>query len=151
MKKFSPIVIWLALSLGVSGILMWLASTDKEEQYIAALTGSLVGGVVAFLIARWQLHKERTEEREKNAGLLKLVLKQVALEVRDNGNRLKKLETILDSKSLEDKRTWEYVSAITQGLGSGSYNLLLSSGLAPYVEVSDMEVMYSPLKTKPVS
>ncbi len=142
MKKILPFAIWLVISLGLTSFLLWLSNTNKEEQYIAAVTGSLLGGVIAFLIARWQLHKEQNAEYNRNKELIKLVIKQVALEVRNNKYRLKKLEVALKDVNLSDKRTWEYAYAITKGLGSGSYNLLISSGLATYVDVKDMKILY---------
>ena len=142
MKKMLPFSIWLAISLGLTSFLLWLSNTNKEEQYIAAVTGSLLGGVIAFLIARWQLHKEQNSEYNRNKELIKLVIQQVALEVRNNKNSLKKLEIALEDVNLSDKRTWEYAYAITKGLGSGSYKLLISSGLAPYVNVNDMKILY---------
>lgn len=142
MKKNYPIIIWLAVSLSFTSLLLWVANTNKEEQYIAAVTGSLLGGVIAFLIARWQLHKEQNVENNRNKELVKIIIKQVALEVRDNKNRLKKLEAALYGADLSDKRTWEYAYAITKGLGSGSYDMLMRSGLAPYVDVKDMQILY---------
>ena len=106
------------------------------------MTGSLLGGVIAFLIARWQLHKEQNVENNRNNELVKIIIKQVALEVRDNKNRLKKLESALFGVELSDKRTWEYAYAVTKGLGSGSYDLLLRSGLLPYIDENDMKILY---------
>lgn len=142
MKKLNPALIWLLVVLVITSVLLWAANTDKEKLYIVTVTGSLLGGVIAFLIARWQLHQEKDDMNTKNKQLVKLVIKEVALEVRNNKNRLKKLEVALEGVNLSDKRTWEYAYAITKGLGSGSYDLLLRSGLAPYVDENDMKVLY---------
>ena len=137
----SPILLIIAV-FSLSILLLWLSNTDKEKEYIVAITGSLFGGLIAFFIARWQYHKEWRINQARNERLLKSVIKEVAIEVRDNRDRLKKLESSLEDKNLKDKLTWGYAFAIIQGLRVGSYELFIHNGMTMYANPKDLEVLY---------
>ncbi len=131
----------VVLVLAVSAALVRISRTDNERNYILAVLGALLGGLIAFFIASWQFHNEQAAERERGEKLLGTVLKQVALDVRDNKNRLKKLETALNGDRL-DKRTWAYANAIIDGLKYSSYELLLSNGMITYLTLAESEALF---------
>lgn len=114
------------------------SDTAKEEGFVFAL----ISGVFAYAAASWQLYSGQRTEHKRSHELLGTIIEQVAIEVRDNGNRMRKLQAKLDDRDLKDSMTWGYAYAITQGFRTGAYDLLLGNGLVPYADSKDMEVLY---------
>lgn len=102
---------------------------NRWPDFIVTFFSILLGGLVAFWIAKWQVSKQNTATILREKELLSKLFGRVKIELQNNRNRVKQLQEALgDSKNIRVD-ILEWAITIIDSFSSNAYAALTNLGL----------------------
>lgn len=153
LKLRSALLFFVLVVLSIASILYFLSrSSDKQfldsimGNLLATMIGAFVGILSALQINTWQQDTVEQRENEKKIleekQLLKVVKERLFQEIKDNYERLKTLDKILQESDSARSDLWEWAITVVASFNFISYNDLLNSGLARLLAEEEKDNLY---------
>lgn len=103
---------------------------SKWPDLVINILGVLIGGLLAYAIAAWQIARQAKDKKKDDILLLKYKFSKICVETRDNRNTVEQLYKALQiaSKSATPQE-WNYFVAIGNSLGFLYYHDIIRTGL----------------------
>lgn len=107
---------------------LWML-INKWPDLVVTFLGISLGGLFAFVIAKWGINKQTKNDIEKGKYLLGTKLDRVKIEIRDNRNRVQQLISALDNSQASRADLLAWATAIVNSFSTSDYDRLMSTGL----------------------
>lgn len=86
---------------------------QKWPDLVVNILGVILGGLVAYWLARWQFKHQDRKKKKEELTFLAPIYEKLLIEVRDNRNMVNELITGVDNSHLNpSENEWKYFAAI---------------------------------------
>lgn len=103
---------------------------SKWPDLVINILGVLIGGLLAYGVAKWQISRQAKDKKTDDLKLLSNKFEKVCIEVRDNRNIAEQLyKTLRDVGSSATVEEWRYFITIGNKLSSFYFKDIIRTGL----------------------
>jgi hypothetical protein len=117
---------------------------SKWPDLLINILGVLIGGLLAYGIAKWQISRQAEDKKKEDLKLLSNKFEKACVEIRDNRNKAEHLYKAMRESSKEATvQEWNYFISIGNSLSFVYYHDIIRSGLNNLLPDSVNNELYS--------